>query len=166
MIRNRAVKKGEFTLTSGKKSSYYIDIKKAYTDPAVLKEIVRGMKRIIGSEKFDRIAGLELGAVPLATALSLNTGIPFIIIRKEDRRHGTTSRIEGNLRKGEHVIVVEDVATTGGSLLSAVDAVREENCICEKAIVVVDRLEGAGKALKKKGVELIPLTTVKDLGIK
>lgn len=165
MLKEQAVKFGDFVLTSGKRSKYYIDIKKASTDPRILEEIAKEMEKVIADEKIDRIAGLEVGAIPIATALSLRTKIPFVIIRKEKRTHGTTSRMEGELKEGDRVIVVEDVTTTGGSVISAIKAVRENNCICEKVIVVVDRMEGAKDALKEQGVELIPLATKKDLGL-
>jgi orotate phosphoribosyltransferase len=166
MIKQKAVKTGEFTLTSGKKSSYYIDIKKVSTDPRVLKEIVKEMKKEIEGEEIDRIAGMAVGAVPLATALSLETQIPFVIIRKEKKEHGTGKRIEGEIRGGESVVVIEDVTTTGGSALAAVKAVREKNCTCNKVIVVVDRLKGAKELLEKENVSLIPLVTIKDLGLR
>jgi len=155
-----AVKYGEFTLTSGKKSKYYVDIKKASTNPGILKEIVERMAEEVDGTK---IAGMELGAVPLASALSLETDIPFLMIRKEKKGHGTGGRIEGDLEEGEKVVVVEDVTTTGGSSIETVEVLRDAGAIVEKVLVVVDREEGAEEALNDIDVELKPLVTATEL---
>ncbi|MFQ5815211.1 MAG: orotate phosphoribosyltransferase [Candidatus Hydrothermarchaeaceae archaeon] len=157
------IKKGDFTLSSGRKSSYYVDIKKAYTDPDILREIALGMANLISDEKPDGIAGMAVGGIPIATALSLETGIPFLVVRKELKGHGTYSRIEGEITPGSKVVVVEDVVTTGGSALSAVEVIRESNGICDTVLVVVDREEGAKENLLKNGVELRPLVSAKEL---
>jgi len=153
----KAVKRGEFTLASGKKSDYYINIKEVYTKPEVLKEIAVKMAEIIEGKKIDKIAGVAIGAIPIAVALSLQTGIPFVIVRKEEKNHGTSSKIEGEIKKGERVVIVEDVTTTGGSVINAIEALRSFGCVCEEALVVVDREEGAEENLKRKGVKLISL---------
>jgi len=163
-IKELGLKEGDFVLTSGKRSGYYLDIKKAYTRPGVLSEIAARMETLLEGE--ERIAGMELGAVPIAVALSLKSGLPFAIIRKEGRKHGTGDRVEGGIKQGERVLLVEDVATTGGSILSAVKAIEEAGGKCGRAIVVVDRLEGADETLSKKGIELLPLFTVEELGVK
>lgn len=157
------IKKGDFTLSSGRKSSYYVDIKKAYTDPGILREIALGMANLISDEKPDGIAGMAVGGIPIATALSLETGIPFLVVRKELKGHGTYSRIEGEITPGSKVVVVEDVVTTGGSALSAVEVIRESNGICDTVLAVVDREEGAKENLLKNGVELRPLVSAKEL---
>lgn len=162
-IKDQAVKRGDFTLTSGKKSSFYIDIKKAYTDPHTMNLIVEGMAEVIKDEHFDRIAGMELGGVPIATALSLKTNLPFIIIRKKKRTHGTNSRIEGDLKNGEKVIMVDDIVTTGGSIKNGIEALKDEGVECKKVIAVVDRLEGASDNLEKFNIRLKSLLTLKDL---
>ncbi len=158
-----AVKKGDFTLTSGKKSSYYIDIKKAYMNPKILREIVKEIARLIRNEKVDRIAGVAMGGIPLATGVSLELGIPFLMVRKEKKEHGTERMIEGEFKAGEKAVVIEDVTTSGSSALDAVDALRKNKLICSKVIVVVDRLEGAGELLKKHDITLVPLLTAEEL---
>ncbi len=160
-IRELGFKKGDFVLTSGKRSNYYIDVKKAYARPEVLTEIAVEMSRFI--EREERVAGMELGAVPIAVAVGLESQLPFTIIRKDARTHGTRDRIEGEIKPGEHVLLVEDVATTGGSILSARKAIVDAGGECNRAVVVVDRLEGAGEMLADHGIELISLLTVKDL---
>lgn len=163
LLKMKAVRHGSFVLASGKKSSYYIDIKKAYTKPDVLREITKEMARLIRDEKLDRIAGVAVGAVPLAAALSLETGLPFLIIRKEQKGYGTENKIEGELRPGERVVIVEDVTTTGESVLRAVEAVRGADAVCDRVLVVVDREEGAEERLAKHGVTLFPLTAARKL---
>ncbi len=157
-----SVKTGDFTLTSGKKSSYYVNVKEVYTDPVVLKKIAEEMARLIRGREVDKIAGIAIGAVPLAVALSFELGIPFLVIRKQKREHGTTIQVEGGLNKGDRIIVVEDVVTTGGSVIAGIDAIRKEG-MCDTVIAVVDREEGASELLKKHGIELISLATAKDL---
>ncbi len=156
-----AFKVGEFTLTSGKKSNFYVDIKQASTNPKILKEIAQSMAALITDE--EKIAGMELGAVPLAVALSLKTDLPYLIIRKAQRMHGTTKLIEGGLKKEDKVILVEDVTTTGSSLLRAGDIIRENHGIIKRALVVVDREEGARELLKEHDIELIPLVRVSEM---
>ena len=134
---------GEFTLASGKKSKYYIDIKKASTNPEVLAIIADEMATLLkGRPRPDRIAGVVLGSVPLAVALSLRTGIPFVMVRKEKKDHGTSKLIEGSLEKGMRVLVVEDVVTSAGSAVYAIDTLRAEGAVVEEILAVVDREEG------------------------
>lgn len=158
--KSGAIKYGEFTLTSGKKSNYYIDIKLASTDPEVLKKIASEMSPLVEGE---RIAGMELGAVPLASAVSLETNLPFLMIRKKSKGHGTEGRIEGKLERGETVTVVEDVATTGGSAVETVKVLRDAGMKVNKVLVVVDRKEGAEEKLKNIDVQLVPLITADEL---
>ncbi len=149
-----AVKYGDFTLTSGKKSDYYVDIKLASTKPWILKEIAGAMHPHVDGGV---IAGMELGAVPIATALALETGLPFVIIRKEKKGHGTKGRIEGELEQDCTVTVVEDVITTGLSSVETVRVIREQGARINRVLVVVDRQEGGREALEDAGVELISL---------
>ena len=156
-----AFKTGEFTLTSGKKSNFYVDIKKASTDPKILREIAKCMAKYLKGE--EKIAGMELGAVPLAVALSLETELPYLIIRKTSRNHGTAKHIEGDLKKEEKIILVEDVTTTGSSLLRAAKIIRQEGGRVKRALVVVDREESASELLKEHGLELVPLVRVSEM---
>ena len=161
LIKCGAVKFGDFTLTSGKKSKYYVDIKQASTDPWVLKEIARLIAERIGGE--ERIAGVELGAVPIAAAASLASEIPFLIIRKGDRKHGTGKKVEGKFAPGEKVLMVEDVVTTAGSSIEGINTLREAGLVVERVITVVDRQEGGSQALDSYGVSLESLVTAAEL---
>lgn len=157
-----SVKTGDFTLTSGKKSDYYVDIKETYTEPEVMVEIVREMAGIVRGLNVDKIAGIALGAVPIAVALSLELNIPFLVVRKNNKGHGTDVHVEGGLKKGDEVVVVEDVVTTGGSVLGGVREIRKMGT-CSTVIAVVDRDEGARNLLKEHDIELIALATAKEL---
>ena len=156
---------GDFTLSSGKKSAYYIDIKKASTDPKVLAEIAERMAARLNERgmKVDRIAGVVLGSIPLAVALSLRTGIPFVMVRKERKEHGTGKLIEGVLCPGEKVLVVEDVVTSAGSSAEAISILRGAGAEVTSVLTVIDRQEGGAERLREIGVELVPLLTAEDV---
>ncbi|HWH08027.1 MAG TPA: orotate phosphoribosyltransferase, partial [Candidatus Thermoplasmatota archaeon] len=161
LISCGAVRFGDFTLASGAKSSYYVDIKRASTDPKVLRLMGEGLAQKVGGAQ--RIAGMELGAVPLAAAAALASGVPFLMVRKKAKDHGTASRIEGPYAAGEEVVVVEDVTTSGGSSLEAVRVLREAGLRVTKVVTVVDRQQGAEKAFADAGVALESLVTAKEL---
>ena len=160
-----ALQFGDFTLASGAKSSYYIDIKKASTNPAVLKLIAELMAEEIRNTglKVDRIAGVVLGSVPLAAALALETGIPYVMIRKEKKDHGTGKLIEGELEIGDKVLVVEDVITSAGSSIAAIETLREFGAVVEDVFSVIDRESGGVENLRQIGVTLHPLVKASDL---
>ena len=159
---NEVFLKGDFTLSSGKKSDYYINMKKAITNPEILSTISQLICDEIKDDSIDKIAGPALGAVPIATAVSLDSKIPLLMIRKEKKGYGTSKLIEGEINEGDSVVVVEDVSTTGKSLLKAIDAIQDNGGIVKKAFVVVDRNEGAIPNFKKLNLNLKPLICVND----
>ena len=163
LIECEALKFGDFTLTSGKKSSYYVNMKLASTNPDILKLISFEFAKLIPNET-DFIAGMELGAVPLAVALSLETGLPYTMIRKGERKHGTGSRLEGP-SKGK-AILVDDVATTGGSNVESLEVLLGEGIDVTKILVVVDREEGAQEKLKPYNVSFRSLISASELSDK
>lgn len=156
-----AVKFGDFTLASGAKSSYYVDIKKASGRPDILRRI--GVEIAARSKGYDAVAGMELGAVPIAVSASLASGLPYLIVRKKPKEHGTGSRIEGDLPAGARVLVVEDVTTTGGSSIEAVKVLREAGYEVDRCVTVVDRESGAGARFAEARVVLDPLVRVSEL---
>ena len=158
-----AVKFGEFVLSSGKKSNVYVDLRKLPSYPEAFREIVWAMAERAGKIDFDLLCGVAVGGLPLATAVAYEMGKPLIYVRKERKEHGTKKIIEGDFKPGAKVLVVDDVATTGGSILRAVNALRSAGLVVEHALVVVDRLEGAEGALRRAGVMLLSLVTLKDL---
>jgi orotate phosphoribosyltransferase len=159
---NQVVKYGKFTLSSGRESDYYVNMKRAITDPIILSKIAEIISKKIDTQKIDRIAGPALGAIPIVTAVSIEFTIPMLMIRKSKKDYGTSELIEGDLQSGDRVIVLEDVTTTGNSLIKAVKAVISNGGIVEKAYVIVDRNEGAIANLKSEGVDLEPIVSVND----
>jgi orotate phosphoribosyltransferase len=156
-----AIQFGRFVLTSGAVSDYYIDIKKASTSPEILRKIAEAMTEY--TKGYDLLAGMELGAVPLVVALSLETNIPYVIIRKEKREHGTSKQIEGEEVKGKKVLIIEDVTTSGGSVVKTIKIIRENQGKVNEVLAVVDRESGAEEKLKNADVSFIPLFSVNDI---
>jgi orotate phosphoribosyltransferase len=138
-------------------------MKKAITNPLILREVAEILSVKINKMCIDRVAGPALGAIPIVTAVSLYSGLPMIMIRKSKKDYGTTNLIEGDLEKGNLVVVFEDVTTTGDSLLTAIEAILENGGKVKKAFVIVDRAEGAIDNLKENGIILEPLISVDDL---
>jgi orotate phosphoribosyltransferase len=160
LLENGNIKFGKFTLASGRESDYYVDVKSALLNPGFLKEIsVRAAKYVTGN----KVAAVELGAVPLGVGVSLETGKDLIIIRKEKKEHGLEKVMEGKVEMGETITFVEDVTTTGGTLLRAITKLNELHARTDRVIVVVDRKEGAKEALEYQGVELISLVDIDKL---
>jgi orotate phosphoribosyltransferase len=166
-IAERALLHGDFVLRSGKRSSVYLDKYRFETDPALLGPIGAALAGLIAGRDPApaRLAGPELGAVPLAAAASLACGIPFLIVRKATKDYGTAERLEGVSEPGERVLVIEDVVTTGGALIAAVEALRAADLVVEEALCVLDRDEGGSEALAALGVRLEPLFERSDLGM-
>ncbi len=164
-LREVAYLEGDFLLRSGKRSSFYLDKYGFSTRPDVLRPIGEALAHAVSDVAGDstRLAGPELGAVPLVTAASLASGLPFLIVRDAAKEHGTARRLEGNVEEGETVCLVEDVVTTGGAALEAVDALRDAGLICAQAVCVVDRKEGASEAFAAAAVALTPLFTIDDI---
>lgn len=161
---------GDFVLRSGRRSKYYLDKYLFETEPRVLRGIVRelaGMIRedLARGERYQRLAAPELGAVALAAGVSMETGLPFIIVRKEAKEYGTAKGMEGGWAQGERVAVVEDIVTSGGAALSAIRRLREAGMEVEDLYCVVDREEGGREAAAAEGVRLHALFTSTSLGI-
>jgi len=170
LIKREAVFKGKFTLSSGKESSYYIDLRLVTLSPEGSYLIAEVLFDILKNEDIDAIGGLTMGADPICaafSALSFIKGkpIPAFIVRKEEKRHGKTKAIEGPLEKGSRVVVIDDVATTGESLIKAIDAAKREGCTIAKVMSILDRGEGAAETLSAHGYKLVSIYGNKDLGI-
>ncbi len=156
-----AFKTGAFTLSSGEESSYYVDMKQACGDPGLLSALAQ--HATVYAIGHDAVAGTALGGVPFAVALGLETGHPTFLVRSSSKEHGTEGRVEGPVDGSERVLLVEDVTTTGGSLVDAVQAVRGEGCTVEHAVAIVDRESGARDALASADVQLHALVTLSEL---
>ena len=156
-----AVRFGQFTLASGQTSDVYVDIKKSWTDPGRLHVLAEALAQRVGSA--ERLAGMELGAVPLVVATALRTGLPYVVVRKAAKTHGTQQRFEGEIPSGARVLVIEDVSTTGGSSAETVEIVRQAGGQVDRLLVVVDRGQGARERLATLGVTLEALVTLDEL---
>ncbi len=159
LIEAGAIEFGEFTLASGATSPYYVDIKSAMTDPALLAEIARA---IAEREPFDVVAGVAVGGVPLAVAVSLASGRPYAIVRSAAKDHGRADLVIGDVA-GRRVLLVEDVTTSGGSALYGVDELRKAGAEIECVVTVVDREGGAEERLAAAEARLVPLVRAREL---
>jgi len=163
-IKEVAYLEGDFVLSSGKRSKYYLDKYRFESQPEILREIARRLAASIPAGT-QRIAGAELGAVSLAAAVALQTGLPFVIVRKEQKAHGTARKVEGVLNEGETVVLVEDVLTSGGQALKAAQVLSNLNLKVVKILGVIDRQEGAAQAIRDAHYDVEFLFTSSDLGI-
>lgn len=158
--RADAIQYGEFELSHGGTSDYYIDKYRFETDPRCLSLIAKAFAERVEEPA---LAGVALGAVPLVAVTSVETGRPYVIVRKKQKEYGTGNLIEGELEADETVVVIEDIATTGRSAADAVSALREAGARVERVLVVVDREEGARELLSDHDIELEALLTASDL---
>lgn len=166
-LLDAALLEGDFLLRSGRRSRWYLDKYRFETDPAILRDLGRALAERIAVEEPQavRIAGPELGAVALAASASMASDLPFLIVRGAAKGYGTSNRIEGAFAAGERVVLVEDVVTSGGAALEAVDALRESGLVVETAICVMDRESGGAEAMAAKGIRLAPLFTASGVGM-
>jgi orotate phosphoribosyltransferase len=156
---------GDFVLRSGKRSRYYLDKFRFVTRPDLLAELGERIVATVREHAPDavRLAAPVVGAVPLATAASLSSGLPFVIVRDEAKEYGTANRLEGAYAPGEIVCFVEDIVTRASALVDAIGAAREAGLIVHTAVCVVDREEGGADALARHAVRLRPLFRAGEL---
>lgn len=170
-IARVALLRGTFTLRSGRTSSYYLDKYLFSTRPEILSRLgdlfAQRIQDIqaVAAAPIQRLAGAELGGIPLVTVASLRTGLPAIFVRNAKKDYGTAKQVEGVLNPGDRVIFVEDVATTGGQALEAVNVLRSLGAHVEGVIAVIDRQEGARDNLQNAGLRFESLFTKADLGV-
>lgn len=165
LLRKTALLEGDFTLRSGRKSRYYFDKYLFETQPTLLREIARRLAAYV-DDSVTRVAGAELGAVALAAALALETERPFVIVRNSRKvGYGTSKLIEGRLTRGDRVLLVEDVVTSGGQAVEAAKALTHEGAEVSQLVAVLDRQEGGREAIEQAGFKFAALFTGKDLGI-
>ncbi len=156
--------RGNFTLRSGRTSTFYLDKYLFSTDPAILARLgVEFAARLPAGTM--RLAGAELGGIPLVTCASMASGLPSIFIRNAKKEYGTAKQLEGRLEPGDRVTIVEDVATTGGQALEAAKVVRDNGGEVLAIIATIDRLEGARENIEAAGIRFDAIFTVRDLGV-
>ncbi len=170
-IADAALLKGSFTLRSGKTSSYYLDKYLFSTRPELLRQLaplfadaIARVEKGVGA-KAQRLAGAELGGIPLVTAASLHTGLPCVFVRNKKKDYGTAKQVEGQILGGDRVVLIEDVATTGGQAIEAVASLKQVGATVLGVVATIDRLEGARENISEHGLRFEALFTVRDLGV-
>ncbi len=163
LIKSECFRVGEFTLKSGKKSPFYIDLRRTSSDASLLAEVAKGYAELIKDLDYDRIAGIPVAALPLATAVSLEAGIPMIYPRMTMKEHGTGNRIEGEYKKGEKVLLLDDLITTGKSKVEAIEILREAGLVVEDLIVLLERGVQGRKDMEAAGINLHSYAHVSEL---
>jgi orotate phosphoribosyltransferase len=170
LLLEKALKFGDFTLASGKKASYYLDCRQATLDAQGARLIGEGMLEILTGDLPNLVGGMAIGADPITAAILTLAGIrglPLrgVMVRKEAKQHGTGRLVEGPFREGESIAIVEDVVTTGGSSLLAIERCEAAGLKVQRVLAIIDRLEGGREAFAARGYELTTLFTIKDFGI-
>ena len=163
LLKAGCIKFGEFTLKSGLKSPIYIDLRQIITYPKLLERIGAAYLPLLKDLKFDRIAGLPYAAIPIATAISLQGNYPMIYPRKEIKTYGTKAEIEGEYHAGETVVIIDDLATTGGSKFEAIEKLTSAGLIVKDVVVLIDRQYGAKEFLKQAGFAMHAVLTITQL---
>src|SRR3990172_5933060 len=170
LVRDKALRFGKFTLASGREASYYLDCRQITLDAAGARLIGEGMLDLLSPNMPDLVGGMAIGADPITAAiltLAGVRGIPLrgVMVRKEAKQHGTGKFVEGPFRAGESLVIVEDVVTTGGSSLQAIERCVAVGLKVQRVLAIIDRLEGGSEAFANKGYNLTTLFTVRDFGI-
>src|SRR5688572_1628798 len=170
LVREQALKFGDFTLASGKKASFYLDCRKVTLDSRGAILIAEGILELLGDRLPDAIGGMAIGADPITAAVITLAGqrrqlLKGFIVRKEAKTHGTGRDVEGPITPGDSAIIVEDTVTTGGSSLAAIEKVEAAGMKVLGVVAIVDRLEGGGEAFAQRGYRLQSLLTIRDFGL-
>jgi orotate phosphoribosyltransferase len=172
LIEQRALKRGSFTLASGRTASFYLDAKQVVLDAQGSMLVGRAILQRLQAlgELPEAIGGMSIGADPITSAAVTMAGVAGLplkgfMVRKEPKGHGLQRYVEGPVEPGQRVVIVEDVTTTGGSSLLAIDRATEFGLQVERVVTVIDRLAGAAEAFTARGIPLEPLVTIRDLGI-
>ena len=171
LVRERALKFGDFTLTSGKKASYYLDGKQVTLDPAGARLVAEGILEMLDADAMPAaIGGMSIGADPITAAvvtMSAVRGTPIsgFMVRRQAKGHGTNQYIEGPVQPGDEVVIVEDVVTTGGSSLAAIERAEQFGLKVGRVIAIIDRVEGGAEAFAARGHKFSSLLSIRDFGI-
>lgn len=163
----KALRFGDFTLASGKKSSYYIDLRLIASYPHIFRKMIMHLQKLIsektGFDNFDCIATVPTGGLVIASALAFEILKPLVYIRDKPKEYGTSKSIEGHIFDGQKMLLVDDVATTGGSIVKAIEKLKDAGTLVSDSYVIINRMEGADKALEEKGVKMHQLTDILEI---
>ena len=166
LIKNNAIKFGDYILTSGKKSPYYIDLRQTISSPITMDWIANSLTRIIineiGRDKIDRILGVPTAGIPFATVVSQKLGLPLIYYRQARKEHGVRKKVEGILERNDRVLVVDDLITTGESVIEAAEVVRDQGGVVNELVVLLDREQGGQESLRSNRIEPHILFKISD----
>ena len=170
LVREKALKFGDFTLVSGKKAKYYLDGKQVTLDSVGAKLVAEGILDLLGSDLPKSVGGMAIGADPITAAIITMAGVrglPLkgVLVRKQAKGHGTEKFVEGPVSPGDNIVIVEDVVTTGGSSLEAIDRVEAFGLKVKQVIAIIDRMEGGAAAFTARGYKFSSLLTIRDFGI-
>jgi len=167
LYEKKIIQFGDFTLASGKKSSYYVDLRLVPSYPHEFRKMVKYLQneiiKDVGLENFDSLVSVPTGGLVIASALAIETVKPLIYVRSKPKDYGTSKSIEGKIHDGLKVVMIDDVATTGGSVVNGIKALKEANVEVKDAYVIVNRMEGADEALKEQGVTLHTIANVMQI---
>ena len=167
LFKNNIIKFGNFTLSSGKKSSYYIDLRLVPSFPHQFRKMIKNLQKLIiqkiGLDNFDSLVSIPTGGLIIGSALAIETVKPLIYVRNKPKDHGTTKSLEGKILSGMQVMMIDDVATTGTSILNGIKELKAEGLSISNACVIINRLEGADKLLNSVGVILHQLTDILEI---
>jgi len=167
LYEKRIIRFGDFTLASGKKSPYYIDLRLLPSFPHEYRKMIKGLQNLIaediGFESFHSLVSVPTGGLVVAASLATEIVKPLIYVRKQAKEHGTGKAVEGVTCQDMKLLMIEDVVTSGGSVINAIKSIKEEKMVVTDACAVVDRMEGATETLQAEGVKLHSLLTINDI---
>ncbi|CAD6525951.1 Orotate phosphoribosyltransferase [metagenome] len=164
LYQKGVIKFGDFTLASGKKSSYYVDLRLVPSYPHQFRSMIKHLQNSVidntGLDRFDSLVSVPTGGLIIASALAIETVKPLIYVRSKPKDYGTSKSVEGQITKGMKVVMIDDVATTGGSVVNAIKSLRESDIVIEDVYVIVNRMEGAEETLKELGVKMHSIVNI------
>jgi len=163
LLDEKALQFGDFVLKSGKKSSVYLDMRSCFSSPSLFRSVVNAYHSIVDPLNFDLVCGVPYAALPFAAALAYEHSFPQILSRKEPKKYGMKKKVEGTYAKGQKCLIIEDVVTTGGSIITLAKELEDEGLIIQDLVAFADRQEGAKELIESNGYKLHTVLTLKDL---